>query len=109
MSTCSFVAKFRQDLAARHKHAAPRSHLRTVAKRLTIWLPTCLRPGVTLGPMAGELERYMDLLSARQKLVASNIANADTPGYQTQDIDFQTRISKRDGRAARGRRGWPGQ
>jgi flagellar basal-body rod protein FlgB len=33
--------------------------------------------------------RYMDLLSARQKLVASNIANADTPGYKTQDIDFQ--------------------
>jgi flagellar basal-body rod protein FlgB len=31
----------------------------------------------------------MDLLSARQKLVASNIANVDTPGYQTQDFDFQ--------------------
>lgn len=31
----------------------------------------------------------MDLLSTRQKLVASNIANADTPGYRTQDIDFQ--------------------
>ena len=31
----------------------------------------------------------MDLLSARQKLVASNIANLDTPGYQTRDIDFQ--------------------
>ena len=31
----------------------------------------------------------MDLLSARQKLVAANIANADTPGYRTQDIDFQ--------------------
>ena len=30
----------------------------------------------------------MDLLSARQKLVASNIANADTPGYRTQDFDF---------------------
>ena len=29
-----------------------------------------------LGPLAGQLERYMDLLSARQKLVASNIANA---------------------------------
>lgn len=39
--------------------------------------------------MTANLERYMDLLSARQKLVASNIANADTPGYQTQDIDFQ--------------------
>lgn len=36
-----------------------------------------------------DLVRYLDLLSARQKLVAANIANADTPGYQTQDIDFQ--------------------
>lgn len=35
------------------------------------------------------LQRYLDLLSARQKLVTSNIANADTPGYKTQDIDFQ--------------------
>jgi flagellar basal-body rod protein FlgB len=31
----------------------------------------------------------MDLLSVRQKLVASNIANADTPGYRTRDFDFQ--------------------
>ncbi|MBM3813885.1 MAG: flagellar biosynthesis protein FlgB [Acidimicrobiia bacterium] len=31
----------------------------------------------------------MDLLSTRQKLVASNIANAGTPGYKTKDIDFQ--------------------
>lgn len=31
----------------------------------------------------------MDLLSARQKLVTSNIANADTPGYKDKDIDFQ--------------------
>lgn len=36
------------------------------------------------------LERYMDLLSARQKVVASNIANADTPGYRAKDIDFQS-------------------
>jgi flagellar basal-body rod protein FlgB len=42
-----------------------------------------------LDGLTGNLERYMDLLSARQKLVASNIANADTPGYKTQDIDFQ--------------------
>ncbi len=42
-----------------------------------------------LDPIAGHLERYMDLLSARQKLVASNIANADTPGYHTKDIDFE--------------------
>jgi flagellar basal-body rod protein FlgB len=42
-----------------------------------------------LNPIANSLERYMDLLSARQKLVASNIANADTPGYKAKDIDFQ--------------------
>lgn len=39
--------------------------------------------------ITAHLERYMDLLSARQKLVAANLANADTPGYRTQDIDFQ--------------------
>lgn len=40
--------------------------------------------------MTLSLERYMDLLVARQKLVASNIANADTPGYKTRDLDFQS-------------------
>jgi flagellar basal-body rod protein FlgB len=42
-----------------------------------------------LSQIADKTERYMDLLSLRQKLVASNIANADTPGYKTKDIDFQ--------------------
>src|SRR6516164_775911 len=36
----------------------------------------------------------MDLLSVRQKLIASNIANADTPGYKTQDVDFQAEFQK---------------
>ena len=31
----------------------------------------------------------MDLLGKRQQLVAANIANADTPGYKTKDMDFQ--------------------
>ncbi len=39
------------------------------------------------------LDRYMTLLSARQKVVASNIANADTPGYKTKDIDFQSEFN----------------
>ena len=41
-----------------------------------------------LDPISNRLEYYMDLLSTRQKLVGSNIANVDTPGYRTQDIDF---------------------
>ena len=43
-----------------------------------------------LSGLSDNLEHYMDLLSARQKVVASNIANADTPGYKTKDIDFQS-------------------
>jgi len=43
-----------------------------------------------LSCLSDTLERYLDLLSARQKVVASNIANADTPGYKTKDIDFQS-------------------
>jgi flagellar basal-body rod protein FlgB len=39
--------------------------------------------------VTNQIEHYMDLLSARQKLVVSNIANIDTPGYTAKDIDFQ--------------------
>jgi flagellar basal-body rod protein FlgB len=42
-----------------------------------------------LDRLGGNLQRYMDLLAARQKLVAANIANSGTPGYKTKDIDFQ--------------------
>ena len=42
-----------------------------------------------MNPIGGALESYLDLLSARQKLIASNIANSDTPGYKTRDVDFQ--------------------
>jgi len=52
------------------------------------WLLTCIVKCV-LDPINTRIEHYMDLLAARQKLVASNIANADTPGYKTKDIDFQ--------------------
>lgn len=48
-------------------------------------LITRMMEGMTLS-----LERYMNLLVARQQLVASNIANADTPGYKTRDLDFQS-------------------
>jgi flagellar basal-body rod protein FlgB len=34
------------------------------------------------------LERFLDLAAQRQGLLSSNIANIDTPGYRTRDIDF---------------------
>ena len=43
-----------------------------------------------LDRVTDSLERYMDVLSMRQKVVASNIANADTPGFKTKDLNFQS-------------------
>jgi flagellar basal-body rod protein FlgB len=42
--------------------------------------------------VGANLENYMTVLTVRQRLVASNIANADTPGYHTKDIDFQSAL-----------------
>jgi flagellar basal-body rod protein FlgB len=39
--------------------------------------------------LTDSLEQYMNVVSLRQKLVTSNIANADTPGYKAQDLDLQ--------------------
>jgi flagellar basal-body rod protein FlgB len=48
--------------------------------------------------VGGSLQHYMSLLAARQKLVASNIANAETPGYKAKDIDFQAELTAAIGR-----------
>jgi len=39
-----------------------------------------------------QLESYLTFVSERQRLVASNIANADTPGYKTKDLDFDAAL-----------------
>lgn len=40
------------------------------------------------------LERYLDLTTYRQKLIASNMANVDTPRYRTRDIDFRSELHR---------------
>jgi flagellar basal-body rod protein FlgB len=57
-----------------------------------MWQPDCIPIGFMLDNVGAGIEQYMNLVSARQKLVASNIANADTPGYQTKDIDFNSEL-----------------
>lgn len=37
---------------------------------------------------------YMTRLSKRQQIVASNIANIETPGYKTKDISFYATMSE---------------
>lgn len=45
-------------------------------------------------PQMGLLERYLDLATMRQTLVSTNLANVDTPGYQTRDIDFRGELQR---------------
>ena len=40
------------------------------------------------------LERALDLVAYRQKLIAGNMANIDTPGYRTRDIDFRQELAR---------------
>jgi len=42
------------------------------------------------------------LRSERQRLIASNIANADTPGYQAKDFDFASALRNATGQASSG-------
>jgi len=40
------------------------------------------------------MENYMGRLSERQQIVASNLANIDTPGYKTKDITFHATMEE---------------
>ena len=42
------------------------------------------------------------LRAERQRLIASNIANADTPGYQAREMDFSNALRQATGRAGLG-------
>jgi flagellar basal-body rod protein FlgB len=45
-------------------------------------------------PQFALIERYLDLNAMRQTLVTTNIANVDTPGYHTRDIDFHGELQR---------------
>lgn len=40
------------------------------------------------------LARSLDLRTQSQAIISSNIANADTPGYQAQTLDFEGALAK---------------
>jgi flagellar basal-body rod protein FlgB len=48
---------------------------------------------MTLDQTGLQLGNYMSYLSRRQEVIASNIANADTPGYQTRDVEMPADFS----------------
>lgn len=46
-----------------------------------------------IGHIGQALGQYLSYLTARQEVVASNIANADTPGFQTRDVEMPVDFS----------------
>jgi flagellar basal-body rod protein FlgB len=45
-------------------------------------------------PALAWLSRVLDLSVARSELVMSNMANIDTPGYRTRDINFRQELER---------------
>jgi len=44
--------------------------------------------------MISTLESYLRLTTAREQTISANMANIDTPGYHTQDINFEGELNK---------------
>lgn len=44
--------------------------------------------------MTEALGRFLDVDTAREKLVTANLANVDTPGYRTRDLDFRAELAR---------------
>lgn len=44
---------------------------------------------VLFDPLIGGLERVLDLRVRQHALTASNLANADTPGFKAKELDFE--------------------
>jgi len=45
-------------------------------------------------PMMAMLENYLKLASSREQSISANMANIDTPGYRTRDINFESEFNK---------------
>lgn len=53
-----------------------------------LWRKRCTWMHMRLDQTGLQLGNFMSYLSQRQEVVASNLANADTPGYQTRDVEM---------------------
>jgi flagellar basal-body rod protein FlgB len=45
-------------------------------------------------PSSATLETYLRLAATREKVISSNMANIDTPGYRTRDINFESELNR---------------
>ena len=48
-------------------------------------------------PLSQALGRFLDLAVNRQAVISSNLANIDTPGYRTRDLNFRQELERAAG------------
>jgi flagellar basal-body rod protein FlgB len=44
-------------------------------------------------PLMQRLSRFLDTTAQRSGIIATNIANIDTPGYHARDLDFRSQLT----------------
>ncbi|HHJ12823.1 MAG TPA: flagellar basal body rod protein FlgB [Gammaproteobacteria bacterium] len=52
---------------------------------------------IGLDKLLGDLPTHLTLYGQRSRVLATNLANADTPGYKARDIDFRSLLSRAAG------------
>lgn len=52
---------------------------------------------INIDKALGALPEHLSLYGKRSSLLASNLANADTPGFKARDIDFQAALQRAGG------------
>ena len=52
---------------------------------------------ISIDKALGSLPEHLSVYGKRSSLLASNIANADTPGFKARDIDFRAALGKAAG------------
>ena len=49
---------------------------------------------MSTAPLLSTLESYLKLTTSREQAISANMANFDTPGYHTRDIDFEGELNR---------------
>ena len=49
-----------------------------------------------IDPTMQAIQTSLDGLAARQRIIAQNLANSETPGYISQNVDFEDSLRSRD-------------
>ncbi len=49
---------------------------------------------MSTAPLLSQLESFLSLTNKREQIISRNMANVDTPGFRTQDMDFGRELSR---------------